>query len=148
MSVQPKYNRIYVKGRGMMLEHRYVMEQILGRRLLPSEQVHHKDHNTENNDPKNLELMPDDKSHKQEHAYGEEELIRFLIQYNHEYGQFPTYQECAAHLALPHPSTFARVFGSWANAKRRAQRELDLVNDEWEDESIFGTEDYNDADVT
>jgi len=40
-----------------MLEHRYVMEQKLGRPLLPTEDVHHKDHDKLNNQPDNLEVM-------------------------------------------------------------------------------------------
>lgn len=126
------YKSVYVKGKGTVLEHRHVMEQLLGRELLPEEQVHHKDHNKQNNTPNNLELMPDDKSHKQEHAYGEEEIIRFLIQYAHEYGRFPTYKECAENLGMPHPSTFARYFGSWKLAKKAAQDELDRINEEWD----------------
>ena len=50
------YLRVYVPGRGTMLAHRYVMEQILGRRLLAREVVHHKDGNKRNNHPGNLEL--------------------------------------------------------------------------------------------
>lgn len=38
-------------------EHRYVMEQKLGRRLTSEEIVHHKDGNKLNNDPDNLEIM-------------------------------------------------------------------------------------------
>lgn len=37
-------------------EHRTVMEKKLGRKLLPSEVVHHKDNNKKNNDPDNLEV--------------------------------------------------------------------------------------------
>lgn len=39
-----------------MLEHRYVMEQMLGRKLLRTENIHHKDGNKQNNHPDNLEL--------------------------------------------------------------------------------------------
>jgi len=39
-----------------MLEHRYVIEQKLGRYLLPGENVHHIDGNKLNNAPENLEL--------------------------------------------------------------------------------------------
>jgi len=40
----------------MVYIHREVMEQKLGRKLLPEEVVHHKDKNKRNNDPDNLEL--------------------------------------------------------------------------------------------
>jgi len=39
-----------------ILEHRYVMEQHLGRKLKPTELVHHIDGNKKNNDISNLEL--------------------------------------------------------------------------------------------
>lgn len=38
-------------------EHRKVMEDVLGRKLLPDEVVHHKDGNKQNNDPNNLQVM-------------------------------------------------------------------------------------------
>lgn len=38
-------------------EHRVVAEQMLGRPLLRGEIVHHIDHNKQNNDPSNLEVM-------------------------------------------------------------------------------------------
>lgn len=41
---------------GPRLEHRLVMEAILGRPLWGDENVHHKDGNRLNNDPDNLEL--------------------------------------------------------------------------------------------
>lgn len=42
---------------GLYHEHRVVMENILGRLLLPGEVVHHKDRDGHNNEPGNLELM-------------------------------------------------------------------------------------------
>lgn len=39
-----------------VLEHRLIMEKKLGRKLLPEEDVHHKDEDRTNNDPDNLEL--------------------------------------------------------------------------------------------
>ncbi len=58
-------SRGYVEGRIWLDEHtqvrvkkhRWLMEQKLGRRLLPAEDVHHKDENKLNNDMKNLELI-------------------------------------------------------------------------------------------
>lgn len=41
---------------GWRLEHRYVMEQIMGRALHKWESVHHRDGNRQHNDPANLEL--------------------------------------------------------------------------------------------
>lgn len=50
------YRLITVDGRGMVLEHRYIMEQRIGRELLPEETVHHKDGDRLNNHIDNLEL--------------------------------------------------------------------------------------------
>lgn len=44
-------------GGGTILEHRYVMAQTLGRPLVRSEVVHHRDHNRTNNAPANLSLV-------------------------------------------------------------------------------------------
>jgi HNH endonuclease len=49
------YRYISAGGKAI-LEHRYVMEQHLGRPLLPSENVHHRDGNKARNDVGNLEL--------------------------------------------------------------------------------------------
>ncbi len=46
-----------------ILEHRLVMEQYLGRYLLPDEVVHHKDGNPSNNDIGNLELFSSQSEH-------------------------------------------------------------------------------------
>ncbi len=51
-----RYIKIIVDGKWFK-EHRFVVEQAIGRKLLPTEDVHHKDGNTTNNVLSNLEIM-------------------------------------------------------------------------------------------
>lgn len=60
-------------GRRSVWVHREVMERKLGRALLPTELVHHKDRNKTNNDPDNLELTTRS-DHAREHAVAAEVL--------------------------------------------------------------------------
>jgi hypothetical protein len=67
------------KGRG---QHVVVMEEIIGRPLLPNECVHHKDENRSNNSPENLELMTR-AEHARHHA-----LENHVYRKRNENGQF------------------------------------------------------------
>lgn len=49
--------RIFIPGVGRVLEHRYIIQQLLGRPLLSSEQVHHIDGDRLNNSLDNLVLL-------------------------------------------------------------------------------------------
>jgi hypothetical protein len=77
-SRQPIGHRIIIKGTGYVLlktkdddrakgrdnytyEHKWIMQQIIGRKLLPDEAVHHKNGVRDDNRPENLELWS--KSH-------------------------------------------------------------------------------------
>jgi hypothetical protein len=50
--------------RGYAYEHRVIAEIKYGRRLLPTEQVHHIDHDKLNNSPENLEIVKSIKHHR------------------------------------------------------------------------------------
>lgn len=63
------YMRFRVNDRGVYA-HRYIMELLLGRPLLTSEHVHHKDGDKLNNFPDNLELLSAT-AHAKEHVTSE-----------------------------------------------------------------------------
>jgi hypothetical protein len=66
------YRWLYVQENGRRVarrEHRVVMEAKIGRKLEPWELVHHKDENTANNHPDNLEIKEWGK-HTADHHFG------------------------------------------------------------------------------
>lgn len=61
------YVFLSINGKYVM-EHRHVMSEHLGRPLLRTEQVHHKDGNKSNNNISNLELCSSAVEHRQKHS--------------------------------------------------------------------------------
>jgi len=68
-------NHPYCDKRGRVGYHKYVLEQKLGRYLLPEEWVHHIDENKDNNNPRNLEL-----TNRSEHARKHRSTGRTVIE--------------------------------------------------------------------
>lgn len=63
-----RYRQVTTPDGRKMLEHRWVMEQVLGRPLRSDEHVHHKDHDGLNNNPSNLEVVTVEE-HAQRHTW-------------------------------------------------------------------------------
>lgn len=61
----------YATAHGYVREHRLVMENQIGRYLIPGEVVHHRDKDKQNNDPSNLELFGSNADHLREELTGQ-----------------------------------------------------------------------------
>jgi len=64
------------RGGRWIYEHRWVMEQMIGRRLTREEEVHHKDRDRTNNSPHNLRLFSCHRDHMRAHA--EEDVLGLM----------------------------------------------------------------------
>jgi hypothetical protein len=62
-------------GEKVRLAHRVVKERQIGRPLLPTEIVHHEDHQKQNNDPANLTITTNS-AHSREHMKGNQHARR------------------------------------------------------------------------
>lgn len=113
-----------------MSNYRKIMEKAIGRKLHPWEHVHHKDHDRSHNELDNLEHCPTPQDHAREHAWTEDQLIDWLIQYSDEFGRLPRSKDVNEHPGMPHSSTYARRFGSWKAALRAAESRIQLLNAE------------------
>lgn len=74
--------------KGYLREHIRIMELKIGRRILPDECVHHKDHNRQNNEIENLELMKrshHSSQHRQKdcHNFKRDNLGKFTCGYTY-----------------------------------------------------------------
>lgn len=78
--------KTYTK-RGGRHEHRVVAEEKIGRRLMPGEIVHHRDHNKKNNDPENLDIMASLAEHTRLHATGRKVILKTHCSKGHEFNE-------------------------------------------------------------
>lgn len=58
----------YADCKGFIYEHRFIMEQMIGRYLKPKEIVHHKNGIKDDNRPENLQYCKDQKDHLSFHG--------------------------------------------------------------------------------
>lgn len=80
------YRMVYVgPGRPRQMEHRLVMAEILGRELLPTETVHHRNGDRADNTPANLELWVQAQPYGQRAA----DLVAFARDVLARYGDLP-----------------------------------------------------------
>jgi hypothetical protein len=117
------YRQLKVGGKSK-LYHRHLMEQLLGRELLPHETVHHINEDTKDNRPENLAVM-DRGEHIRLHKKGRlkytpEFVLDEIRRVSQMLGRRPKCRKefCPA-TGIAH-TTVDRMFGSWINATNKA----------------------------
>lgn len=71
----PEAYRVMARKDGYVMEHRLLVAQAIGRPLLRSEVVHHKDHDPANNSLDNLQLFASNRNHKLYEHHGSPDPI-------------------------------------------------------------------------
>lgn len=93
-----------------MHEHIYVAEQALGRKLLPNEDVHHRDLDKTNNHPSNLRVM-DSSAHIRFHGtLNKTRRLKWLINFVRENNRYPKYEEA--------PFDMGNIGKDWGSIKK------------------------------
>lgn len=87
-----------IRKKGVMAEHRWVMQQMLGRPLLPSEDVHHINGVRSDNRPENLELWS---KSRQPRGQRVEDHVRWAREILTTYGDLVERAAVSAHLEKP-----------------------------------------------
>ena len=111
------YRRITVNGI-RILEHRYIMENIVKRKLIPSEHVHHKNHNTLDNRPENLEILTNI-AHKILHLkeYWSKKERKWSLKYNLDFCLLCG-MDSIAHASHGHCRSCVRRVNMWAGIQK------------------------------
>lgn len=109
---------------GYIAEHRIVMEKKLNRYLKPSEAVHHRDGNPENNSPENLEVCSSHGMHTKiwHPEVAENTKIRFIGRKPKNYNKVEHKCENCGNIFLKNPNRkpkFCSIECYWKNKKGR-----------------------------
>jgi HNH endonuclease len=73
-----KYVMLRFPNGERILEHRFVIETVLGRKLLPNEVVHHRDNNGKNNEIGNLQIMSPSEHSRHHGSLGKVDKLKII----------------------------------------------------------------------